>query len=142
MEAQGWSRSLLTVSTARANGLGLLAVLPAAAAFAAWFILRNGVTMLTEVSVIEIILIAVLFAGLIFVHEGLRGVTWAIFAPKHFKEVEFGFSRQQLMPYCWCGAPLTGRQYLLGSLMPLAVLGVIPCMAACLVCWPAWLWLG
>lgn len=142
MEAQGWTRTEKTVSIAAANTWGLLVTLPVVIAFGVWFVLRHGTTVLGELSVIEIILIVVMYLGLIFVHEGLHGVTWACFAPEHFKQIEFGFIKQQLTPYCWCGAPLTKGRYLLGSMMPGLVLGVLPCTAACLLGWPAWLWLG
>lgn len=142
LQKDGWSRRELTFSIAKANWLGMLTMLPVCAAFAAWFILRHGVQMLAEISIIELIFVVVLNFGLIFVHEGLHGVTWAAFAPKHFQQIEFGFIKEMATPYCWCGSPLSRGKYLLGGLMPGLVLGAIPCALSCILCWPAWLWLG
>ena len=142
LREEGWRSRDLTVSIEKANRLGCLSMLPVCAAFAAWFILRNGFDMLREISTVELILVVLLSVALIFVHEGLHGVTWAAFAPEHFRQIEFGFIKEQLTPYCWSGAPLTRGKYLAGSLMPMLVLGVIPCALSCVLCWPAWLWLG
>jgi hypothetical protein len=60
------------------------------------------------------------------VHELVHGITWGIFAAHHFKDIEFGVMWQLLTPYCTCTVPLTKRQYILGGLMPLIVLGIIP----------------
>lgn len=61
----------------------------------------------------------------IFIHEGIHGLTWATFSQNHFKDISFGIIKEQLMPYCNCKAPLNKKHYLLGSAMPLIVLGII-----------------
>jgi hypothetical protein len=72
------------------------------------------------------------FIALVFVHEGLHGVTWALFAENGFKDIEFGLMKELLTPYCTCAAPLKKGQYILGALMPLIVLGLIPTAAGIL----------
>lgn len=66
----------------------------------------------------------------IVLHEAVHGITWALFAKKHFKSIEFGFMLEMLTPYCTCAEPLKRWQYILGSLMPLFVVGYIPSIVA------------
>ena len=64
--------------------------------------------------------------GEIIILEGIHGLTWSFFAPGGFKDIEFGFMKQYLTPYCTCGTPLGKGPYIAGALMPLAVLGIVP----------------
>ncbi|MBS3768246.1 MAG: DUF3267 domain-containing protein [Candidatus Cloacimonetes bacterium] len=64
-------------------------------------------------------------AGII-VHEILHGITWAQFTDKGFKSIKFGVKWKMLAPYCHCKEPLLVKHYLLGTLMPVIVLGLIP----------------
>ena len=70
-----------------------------------------------------------LMAGIV-VHELIHGLTWAYFAKKGFKSIRFGVFWEMLTPYCHCSEPLTVRQYCIGALMPLVVLGIIPLVLA------------
>lgn len=64
-------------------------------------------------------------------HELLHGLTWAIFAKKHWKSISFGIKWEYLTPYCHCDEPLTKLHFLLGALMPLFVMGLIPAFVSC-----------
>jgi len=142
MEEKGYTRRVLTVSIAKANAVGALVALVPAVAFTVWFILRNGTTAFLDLQMVEMLLIGILMFAMIIVHEGIHGLTWAIFSPMHMKQIEFGYIKEMLTPYCYCGAPLKRPAYLTGSLMPCILLGFVPCTVACLCSWTAWLLLG
>ena len=72
-----------------------------------------------------LIVFVALMTGIVL-HELIHGLTWAYFAKKGFKSIRFGILWEMLTPYCHCSEPLTVRQYCIGALMPLVVLGVIP----------------
>ena len=78
------------------------------------------------------LLFLVLLFALIVVHELIHGLSWSIFTPRHWKDVEFGFMKQYLTPYCTCRVPLAKGQYIFGALMPLVLLGLIPMVAGIL----------
>jgi hypothetical protein len=49
-----------------------------------------------------------------------------MFTEHHFGDVEFGFMKEYLTPYCTCKCPLSKGKYIIGALMPLIILGIIP----------------
>ena len=72
----------------------------------------------------------VLFIVLIVVHELIHGITWGLFVKGGIKQnIEFGFIVQSLTPYCACKAPMGKVPYILGSIMPCIVLGILPAIA-------------
>ena len=73
-----------------------------------------------------ILLVAALF--LTVVHELIHGLTWGLFAKERFKSIEFGVIWKMLTPYCTCKEPLKKNQYIVGSLMPCLILGILPCI--------------
>lgn len=62
----------------------------------------------------------------IVVHEGIHGITWALFASRGFRSIQFGVMWKMLTPYCHCNEPLKVREYIIGALMPALLLGFIP----------------
>ena len=50
---------------------------------------------------------------------------WTIGAENGKKDIEFGFQKETLTPYCTCTSPLTKSMYILGSMMPMTILGVV-----------------
>jgi hypothetical protein len=78
----------------------------------------------------RLVLFALFDIVLIVVHELVHGITWACFAKNHFKSISFGIIPEMLTPYCNCSEPLEKWQYILGSLMPLFVVGYIPSVIA------------
>ena len=61
----------------------------------------------------------------------IHGITWSLGIKGGFKEkVEFGFIVQALTPYCTIKIPITKRRYLIGSIMPAFLLGVVPSILA------------
>jgi len=76
-----------------------------------------------------IVVLLVILAGII-AHEFIHGVTWAKYAKRGFKSIEFGMLWKELTPYCHCTEKLPIRQYIIGTLMPGIVLGFIPAVIA------------
>ncbi len=124
LEAQGWRATDLVISIVKANVFAVLLAIPLMGLGFWLFFRRNGGIGSMPDHFALLFLIA--FIALIFVHEGLHGVTWALFAENGFKDIEFGFMKELLTPYCTCAAPLKKGQYILGALMPLIVLGLLP----------------
>lgn len=74
-------------------------------------------------------------------HELIHGLTWAVFAPSHWRSISFGVMWKTLTPYCHCDAPLRRRAYLWGALMPCVVVGIIPAVVSLCngsLAWLAW----
>lgn len=66
-----------------------------------------------------------LMAGIV-VHELVHGITWAVYARNGWKSISFGVIWKMLTPYCHCDEPLKVREYIIGALMPLLIVGIIP----------------
>ncbi len=125
MLQKGYRKAELTVSIVKANAFGIVLLIPLIVIGLGLFILanrqlRHGFSMGSFFAVIAVMLL------MIVVHELIHGLTWAYFTEHHFKDIEFGFMKQYLTPYCACCTPLTKNQYIIGALMPMIVLGIIP----------------
>lgn len=123
--AQGYRRAELTVGIVRANVFAVVLLIPLLIAGIGLFLLKNRQFGGSFAPTTPIVFVVVLFV-LIVVHELIHGMSWAIFAEHHWKDIEFGFMKQYLTPYCTCGVPLSKGQYIFGALMPLVVLGILP----------------
>jgi hypothetical protein len=64
----------------------------------------------------------------IVVHELIHGVIFALYSPRGFKSVSFGFNVKLGAFYCHCEDPLKVKHYMLAGIAPLIVLGLIPLM--------------
>ncbi len=62
----------------------------------------------------------------IVVHELIHGITFACFAKRGFKSISFGIIMKYLTPYCHCDEPMSRGKYAVAALMPLVVLGFMP----------------
>jgi hypothetical protein len=130
-----------TVSTKRANILGLLTAIPiiTVMAFLFWFLWSNmaineirGLKKAlspTGVNWVDSIItifspVAVISVGAI-VHEFIHGIVMLVFTKK-IKSVKIGFRLEILLPYAHCKEPLTVFQMLIVVLAPWIVLGLIP----------------
>ena len=116
----------------KANTVGVLITLPIMTAILAAFIIYNRglfsgrMEELPWPDYLNIIFFMAAFIASIVIHEGIHGLCWALGAPDHFKDIEFGFVVKQLTPYCTCKVPIPVPLYIFGSLMPMTVLGIIP----------------
>lgn len=132
MTAQGYRRTELTISIVKANAFAVALLIPLFIAGLGAFLLVNKSFSVRNHSAGTMLLFVLLFLALIVVHELIHGLSWAVFTEHHWKDIEFGFMKQYLTPYCTCGVPLSKGQYLFGALMPLFVLGILPMVVAVL----------
>ena len=129
---QGYRRSELTVGIVSANVFGAALLVPLAVIGLGLFYLKNR-SLAEGFGSMSFLWVMLVFAVLIPVHELIHGISWAVFAKHHFKDIEFGFMKQYLTPYCTCKVPLSKGQYLFGALMPLILLGILPMIAGILI---------
>ena len=129
---KGYERKDIQISVLTANFVGILLTLPFVAAIVAGYILRNGMfdyhKVLDENPVMYFVGIGVIIAAslvLTVLHEKIHGWFWTIGAENGKKDIEFGFQKETLTPYCTCTSPLTKSMYILGSMMPMTILGVV-----------------
>ena len=124
LDKKGFTKNDQTFGIVGANVFSIVMLVIAAAAGVLLFILNNGHFRFENLMKISSYLI--FFAGLIVltvVHELIHGLFWGIFAQNHFKDISFGFMKEYLTPYCNCKTPLKKSEYVIGSLMPLIILG-------------------
>lgn len=60
------------------------------------------------------------------VHELLHGLTWSVFCKRGVKSISYGVHWRYLTPYCHCQEVLPLHAYILGSIMPGLVMGLLP----------------
>lgn len=122
MRQQGYEAKNMIIDIRKANCLSPLAVLPFMILIFFVYYNVNGFH-LEELSVGFALLAFLLIVCLIIVHELIHGITWGIFAKKHFHSINFGIIWSSVSPYCTCSEPLRKWQYLLGVAMPTLILG-------------------
>ena len=135
LKEQGYRRADLTVSIVKANVFAIILLFPVMALGMWLFWLKNGTLVggLGVKSFGGLLLFLVVMAVLVVVHELIHGLSWSLFTPHRFGDIEFGFMKQYLTPYCACLTPLTKGQYIFGALMPLVLLGILPMAAGILM---------
>ena len=127
--SQGYRKTDLTIGIVRANLLTFVIGIPVVAVAFALFVLVNG----TDGFVIGALgnpLLLVAMLALVVVHELIHGLTWSRFTPNGMADIEFGFMKEYLTPYCTCKAPLPKTGYIVGSLAPGVLLGIVPTLVA------------
>lgn len=127
--SQGYRKTDLTIGIVRANVLTFVIGIPVVAVAFALFTLVNG----TDGFVIGALgnpLLLVAMLVLVVVHELIHGLTWSRFTPNGMADIEFGFMKEYLTPYCTCKAPLPKTGYIIGSLAPGVLLGIVPTIVA------------
>ena len=138
---QGYKMSNLTVGIVKANLLTLLLAIPVIAIGVLLFAWANPLSLLRPTPQGSVLFIA-LFVVLIVAHELIHGLTWSFFTEHRFKDVEFGFMKEYLTPYCTCKVPLSKGHYILGALMPCITLGIIPTALGILLGSSLLFWVG
>lgn len=123
LKRQGYTRRNLTIGMDVANRFALVLFIPLAIIGYGLYFLVNHNLGFSRYSFLAFLL---LFAVCVVVHELIHGVTWSFFTPHGFKDIEFGFMQSTFTPYCTCTVPLKKEHHLLGTVMPLIILGVIP----------------
>ncbi len=84
-------------------------------------------------------LVVPLVAGIV-VHELVHGITWLLLLRKGFRHLGFGFLPGGV--YCHIDVPMVKRDYVIGALMPLFLVGVVPLVVSFFVGSYLWLFLG
>ena len=141
LSQEGYKKTDLTIGIVKANLFVLLLAIPVIAIGVLLFAWRNPISLLMPTSQGSLLFI-VLFVVLIVVHELIHGLTWSMFSEHHFKDIEFGFMKELLTPYCTCTTPLPKKHYILGALMPCIVLGIIPTTIGILIGSSFLFWIG
>lgn len=121
-----------TMSVARANFIAL-AWLPLSGLFAlAPFLLIWGAGRLGESPPrLPSLLVGLgILAAAILAHELLHAAGFLLFGRVPRSAVRIGFQRRTLTPFAACGAPVTASAYRAAGLLPAAVLGGLPLLAA------------
>ena len=123
METQGYLCRDLTINIKKANIFAILLLIPL-------FIIGYGAYYLVNRTIgfggfnMWFFFVGYLVLGV--VHELIHGLFWSLFTPHRFKDIEFGIMRPSYNPYCTCLVPLKKTQYLIGTAMPLVLLGILP----------------
>ncbi len=132
---RGYARNDLTISLTKANVVGLLLVLPIMAVLCIVFLIVNGLAPITDLmesnrlwAGLSLVIAGLSIVPLALVHEGIHGICWGMGAGNHMKDIEYGFIKEMLTPYCYCRSPLSKGMYLFGSMMPMTVLGIVVCI--------------
>ena len=132
LEGKGYEMKELTCSIIKANTLGILyAAIVAAPFLIAYFCM--DLPMPGEDTSWQPIVLFVLFMLSFVVHELIHGITWSIGAGGFKENIEFGFIAAALTPYCTCKVPMKKGWYLIGSVMPCFLLGIVPCIVALVI---------
>jgi sterol desaturase/sphingolipid hydroxylase (fatty acid hydroxylase superfamily) len=125
LSQKGYKKTDLTISIVKANLFVFLLAIPVVAIGVLLFAWKNPISLLTPTPQGSLLFV-VLFLVLVVAHELIHGLTWSLYAEHHFKDIEFGFMKEYLTPYCTCTTPLLKSHYIMGALMPCVVLGIFP----------------
>ncbi|MCR4894926.1 MAG: DUF3267 domain-containing protein [Eubacteriales bacterium] len=142
LAAEGYRETMLTISMNAANTLSIVFLAVTALIYAVIFIKVNGtVPFETLGSFMPLSVIAAVLV-LTVVHELVHGISWVIFSPATFSDIAFGIDMKHLAPYCCCTVALQKRSHLIGTLMPLMLLGIVPFVISIFAASVFWLWVA
>lgn len=129
--AEGYERHDLTTTIETANSTALLLPLPFAVAISVSFIALNGIEDTINIIkndfalwMIGMFVFMLSNVVLAFVHECIHAAFWAMGTENGLKDIELGFVKEKVTPYCTSKAPLSKGMYILGSIMPATILGL------------------
>ncbi len=139
LEQQGYARKDLLIDINKANTFAVILLIPL-------FLIGHGLYWLIYREMdffdLNMLLCTIIFLVLIVVHELIHGLSWSFFTPHGFKDIEFGIMKPSMNPYCTCLVPLKKQQHLIGTAMPLILLGIVPMIVALLIKDPNMLFIG
>lgn len=125
LKEEGYTEHDLTTGPVFANIMAIVLMLPFVILFGALFSSQNG-SVSEEFRLSDLCVFLAVCLVLILAHEFIHGVSWAAFSKNHWKSISFGFIARYGMPYCCCSEALQKWQYMVGTLMPTLILGVLP----------------
>ena len=126
LKQQGYTCHDLTINMGKANAFALFLLIPL---FVIGYWLFYQVNHNFGISAFNPLFFIFAFVVLIIAHELIHGVFWSMFTPHHFNDVKFGIMKPSMNPYCTCLVPLKKGPYILGTMMPLILLGILPMIA-------------
>ena len=130
LEKDGYESHYLTETAEKANVMAMVTTLPfIIPIIVLFFVMGNRFETLDNGFLGMFLFLIAMFVSIV-IHELIHGVTYAVFAKNHFKDIEFGVVWKALTPYCTCSAPLKKYQYVLALIMPGLLLGIIPSVVA------------
>lgn len=141
LSEEGYKKTDLTISIVKGNLFVFLLAIPVVAIGMLLFAWKNPISLLSPTPQRSLLFI-VLFIVLIVAHELIHGLTWSLYAEHHFKDIEFGFMKEYLTPYCTCTTPLMKSHYIMGTLMPCIILGILPTAIGILLGSSLFFWIG
>lgn len=140
MRRQGYTRKELTIGMGKANLFAFLLLIPLAIiGYGLYYVVNQRLEFETGFN-LPLLLISIIV--LLVLHELIHGFSWSRFTPHGFKDIEFGIMRSSLTPYCTCLAPLKKNQHIIGTIMPMIVLGIIPMILGIILGNPGLLFIG
>lgn len=139
MVRQGYVRQDLTVDIRKANRFAITLMIPLLIiGYGLYYLIHHRM----EFAASRLLIFLLAFFGCIVLHELIHGLSWSLFTPRHFRDVEFGVMRNSLTPYCACTVPLERSQYIFGALTPMVIVGIIPMIIGLVIASPGLLLLG
>ena len=123
----------VTIDLKKANNFGFVVMGVVTVALAVPFFLIWGLPVHSIGFIHNPWLMLYCFIGMlagIVLHELIHGITWACYAKSGWRSISFGVIWKMLTPYCHCSEPMGVRAYMLGSMMPCIILGILPAVAA------------
>ncbi len=126
LKQQGYTRHDLVIDIGKANVFAIILLVPL---FVIGYVLYYKVNHGFDITRFNVLFFLITYLVLIVVHELIHGLSWSIFTPHHFKDIEFGLMKPSMNPYCTCLVPLKKGQHIFGTIMPLILLGIIPMIA-------------
>ncbi len=140
LENKGYEMKEHTLGLVYANFMAFIVAIPFLISPVLIYLLINPGRFNFSLGLLSLWLFLFIYFAAIVLHELVHGITWAAFAENHFKSISFGIMLEMLTPYCNCSEPLKKWQYIVGSLMPLLVVGMIPAIIGALTA-VTWLFL-
>ncbi len=136
---QGYQEKEMTISIKKANTLGAVVTISLFIPFIVAFQLCNPSAIKDFIhnysfkSFAFLVLTMILSLALVVVHELIHGFFWSLGAKNGRKDIEFGYIKEMMTPYCACLSALKRPIYLIGSFAPMFLLGALPLVASILL---------
>ncbi|WP_207424616.1 DUF3267 domain-containing protein [Desertivirga brevis] len=142
MDLTNYHKEELTMDALKAQLQALLFFLPAIIIFGIPFYLiwpehfvkgawKEAVPDVLNGTTGTIALIITLLVGVV-IHELIHGITWSRFASKGLRSIKFGVLWRSATPYCHCTEPLLLKNYVIGTVMPGLLMGILPLLVSIL----------
>jgi len=134
LTGKNYNKEAVIVNLAWANIFGIIVLALAALLFGAiFFMIWGGFSIQSLLHVFGnkavggVRFIILIIAGMI-IHELIHGIFFAMFAANGWRSIKFGIlpARKLFTPYCHCKDVIKARNYIIATIMPLIILGIIP----------------